>query len=262
MSLSAHELEFESEVEEEWEEEGEFEDEGEDFLGSIARLAQNVLGSAEMREAEAEDEFEAEEEWEAEANPQLRAYPDALMEHLGHAAAEAESEAEAEAFIAAAIPLAAQLLPKALPAIMKAAPQLVRTAGRVTRALRRNPSTRRLVKAMPSVIRRTTRSLARQAAQGRTITPRRTVSTFKRQTAGVIGSPQQCAHVWRQARAADRTYHRATGTPVAHARTTPPGPVPVRRRANGAASGPAARPTTTSTGRRQEYCICCGRVAR
>ena len=44
------------------------------------------------------------------ANPLRRVYPDAMMEHLGHAAAEAETEAEAEAFVGALVPLAAGLV--------------------------------------------------------------------------------------------------------------------------------------------------------
>src|SRR2546429_206743 len=50
-----------------------------------------------------EGEFEDELEFEGFVNPLRRVYPDALMEHMGHAAAEAESEAEAEAFIGALI---------------------------------------------------------------------------------------------------------------------------------------------------------------
>jgi hypothetical protein len=77
-----------------------------------------------------QSEFEEEYEWEVEGelNPIRRVYPDALMEHLGHRAAEAESEAEAEAFIGALIPLAARILPRVAPAIMRAAPGLIRGA--------------------------------------------------------------------------------------------------------------------------------------
>ena len=71
-----------------------------------------------------DEEFEW--ELEGELSPIRRVYPDALMEHLGHAAAQAESEAEAEAFLGALIPLAAQLVPRVAPAIMRAAPGLIR----------------------------------------------------------------------------------------------------------------------------------------
>ena len=58
------------------------------------------------------------------ANPLRRVYPDAMMEHLGHAAAEAETEAEAEAFIGALVPLAAGLARSAAPRLARSAPTL------------------------------------------------------------------------------------------------------------------------------------------
>ena len=69
-----------------------------------------------------QSEFEGDLEWESdgEVNPLGRVHADALMEHLGHAAAQAQSEAEAEAFLAAAVPLAAQLIPRVAPTIMRA----------------------------------------------------------------------------------------------------------------------------------------------
>ena len=177
--------EGEEELEEEWEgeEEGEYELEG-----------------------EWEDEYELEGEWEDEyedeaermANPLLRVYPDAMMEHLGHAAAEAETEAEAEAFIGALVPLAAGLVRKAAPHIARHTPQLVRGLSKVARTLRRSPTTRPLVRALPTIASRTTRSLARQAAHGRPITPRRAVRTLAGQTRSVLSSPRTRRHVVRR----------------------------------------------------------------
>ena len=66
------------------------------------------------------------------ANPLRRVYPDAMMEHLGHAAAEAETEAEAEAFVGALVPLAAGLVKAAAPHVARATPQLVRGLSKVT----------------------------------------------------------------------------------------------------------------------------------
>ena len=96
------------------------------------------------------------------ANPLRRVYPDAMMEHLGHAAAEAETEAEAEAFIGALVPLAAGLVRSAAPHVARATPHLVRGLSKVARTLRRNPTTRPLVRALPTIASRTTRSLARR----------------------------------------------------------------------------------------------------
>jgi len=185
-------------------------------------------------EGEWEGEWEEEGEGEMEINPIRRIYPDALMEHLGHAAAAAESEAEAEAFIGALIPLAARLVPRAASAVMRVAPNLIRGVAGAARTLRRNPATRPLVRALPSVVRRTTANLARQVAQGRPITPQTAVRTLARQTAQVLGSPQRCAQAYRRSRALDRTYHRTTHPAAATVgasavRTAAPRPAAVRR---------------------------------
>jgi hypothetical protein len=160
-------------------------------------------------------ELEAEWEVESELNPIRRVYPDALMEHLGHAAAAAESEAEAEAFIGALIPLAARLVPRVAPTIMRAAPNLIRGISSATRVLRANPTTRPLVRALPTVMRRTAADIARQAARGQTVTPRAAVRTLARQTARVLTSPRQSAGAIRRSSILDRQYHRA---PAAAAR--------------------------------------------
>jgi hypothetical protein len=210
--------------------------ESEEFLGGLARrAAQAVLGSLggqadgeyeEEFELEGEGEFEEEGEdelegeWEGEfedeaeamANPLQRVYPDAMMEHLGHAAAEAETEAEAEAFVGALVPLAAGLARKAAPHIARSTPQLVRGLSTVAHTLRRNPSTRELVRVLPTIASRTTRSLARQVEHGRPITPQRAIRTLAGHTAAVLSSPRTRDHAVRRARVLDRRYHRATRT--------------------------------------------------
>jgi hypothetical protein len=203
----------------------EFEDELEDEDFDLGGVISGLLGEGEFEdewededegEFELEDEYELEGEWEDEsegmANPLRRVYPDAMMEHLGHAAAEAETEAEAEAFIGALVPLAAGLARKAAPYIARQTPQLVRGLSSVARTLRRNPTTRPLVRALPTIASRTTRSLARQAAHGRPITPRRAVRTLAGQTRAVLSSPQTRRQVVRRSRALDRRYHHAART--------------------------------------------------
>jgi hypothetical protein len=173
-------------------------------------------------------------EEESEVNPIRRVYPDALMEHLGHAAAEAESEAEAEAFLGALVPLAARLIPRAASVVTRVAPNLIRGVTSAARVLRANPSTRPLVRALPMVVRRTAAQLARQAQQGRPVTPQAAVRTLARQTSQVISSPQQCMQAYRRSRALDRQYHRGAG-PAASAT----GPAA----AQGTRTGTAVRPT-------------------
>jgi hypothetical protein len=140
-------------------------------------------------------------------SPIRRVYPDALMEHLAHAATEAESEEEAEAFIGALVPLAARLLPRVAPAIMRLTPGLVRGVAGITRTLRQNPTTRPLVRAVPTIVRRTVSSIDRQSRAGRPVTPQQAVRLLARQTAQTISNPRQCAQAMQRSRVLDRRYH-------------------------------------------------------
>src|SRR5204863_2251473 len=133
-------------------------------VGPAAARAALSAGSSGLAAAELEGEYEFEFEGEQAAgeallSPVRRVYADAMMEHFGHVAAQAESEAEAEAFIAALVPLAARLLPRVAPTIMRAAPGLIRGVAGITRTLRRNPQTRPLVRALPTIVRRTVADL-------------------------------------------------------------------------------------------------------
>jgi hypothetical protein len=198
--------EFELEGELEFEGEGEFE--GEQFLSTIARGIGGLLGETELElEGEGEGELEFEGETEYELNPVRRVYPDAMMEHLGHAAAEAESEAAAEAFLGALLPIAA----RALPSVMRAAPRLIPQIGRIARVLRRNPATRPLVRAIPTIVQRTANTLARQAARGRAITARGALRVLDRQTSRALRNPYQRRRILHRARVIDRRYHHRGG---------------------------------------------------
>jgi hypothetical protein len=230
MSITQHELEalpeLEGETEGELELEGEGEFEGEQFLSTIARGIGGLLGETELEgegefegelesefegelegEGEGEGELEFEGETEYELNPVRRVYPDAMMEHLGHAAAEAESEAAAEAFLGALLPIAA----RALPSVMRAAPRLIPQIGRIARVLRRNPATRPLVRAIPTIVQRTANTLARQAARGRPITARGALRVLDRQTSRALRNPYQRRRILHRARVIDRRYHHRGG---------------------------------------------------
>jgi hypothetical protein len=155
-----------------------------------------------------QQEYEAELDRELEISPIRRIYPDAMMEHLGHAAAETQSEAEAEALAGAMIPLAARSVPAAAPVILRAAPGLVCALSGVVQTLRRNPSTRPLVRVTPAIVKGTAVSLARQAAAGGTVSPQTAVKTLARQTAQVLGSPSQASQAFRRSQKLDRVFHR------------------------------------------------------
>ena len=179
---------------------------GED-LGRTLGTALGGFGQSRLPQSEFEFEEEMEWEAEAEANPIRRVYPNALMEHLGHAATAAESEAEAEAFLGALIPLAGRLLPQAAPTLMRAAPGLIRGIAGVGRMLRSRAATRPLVRALPTIVKRTAASVARRQRQGRPVTPQGAVRTLAQQTARLLSSPQQITRTYRRSRSADRRYH-------------------------------------------------------
>jgi hypothetical protein len=151
---------------------------------------------------------ELEWELEGEANPIRRVYPAALMEHLGHRAAEAPTRAEAEALMGALAPLAARLVPQAAGALMRSAPQLARGLAGITQALRANPAMRPLIRTIPRIMQTTAASLARQAASGQPVTGRGAVGTLADQAARTLANPQRAAAAWQQSRVLDRAYHR------------------------------------------------------
>jgi hypothetical protein len=151
------------------------------------------------------------QEYEAELNPVRKIYPDAMMEHLGHAAAETHNEAEAEALAGSLIPLAARAFPRAAPAIMRSAPGLVCGLSGVVQTLRRSPSTRPLVRTVPAIVRGTANSLARLSARGVTVSPQTAVRALAHHTLRVLGSPSQASHAFRQSQRLDHLFHRAGG---------------------------------------------------
>jgi hypothetical protein len=135
-------------------------------------------------------------------------HPAALMEHLGHAAAEAESEAEAAEYFFPLIPLAAKLLaPQIGRLVMRQAPRLIRGVTRVGRQLRRNRRTRPLVRVLPTIARRTVADIANRAQAGQPVTPRVATTALTRQTYRTLRSPHACVHAYRRSRRLDRRYH-------------------------------------------------------
>ena len=222
MSASIHEYELEYETAQEAELETQH------FFARLERLAQGAGGSPALRRiglaaarfawqagdagAQCSCQGGGEGECEAEVNPLRRVYPDALMEHLGHAAAEAHTEAEAEAFVGALIPLSARLHPQIASVILRAAPALIPGVAIVTRTLRRSPVTRPLIRTIPTIVRRTAASISQQVRQRRAVTPKTAVRTLARQTAQVLGSPARTVEAWRRSRSLDRRHHMGSRT--------------------------------------------------
>lgn len=182
-----------------------------------------VEGELELQELEGEGEFESEHE----ISPVRKIYSDAMMEHLGHLAAEAETEQEAaEHFLPligmaagkllpmvarAAMPMVRKALPRVVRAVSRVQPQLTRAIVRIARWLYRQPEMRPLLKALPSIARRTVHVLARQAAAGRVITAEDAIRVLSRQMRKVLGQRSQRLRALRQSGLMDRRLHRHMG---------------------------------------------------
>jgi hypothetical protein len=82
------------------------------------------------------------------------------------------------------------LSPRDRRALRHLLPHLVSGAAVLTRILRRRRITRPAVRAVPAIMRRTVRSLKRQAAAGRPITRRSAARAAARQVRRVLGSPR------------------------------------------------------------------------
>jgi hypothetical protein len=240
-------------------------------------------------EHEMEHEFESHELHETEISPVRKWYPDAMLEHLGFAAAEAETEEEAaEGFLplipmlaAKALPMVAKIgakvlpklarkvLPRAARSLSRVEPRLTRGVSQITRGLYRNPRTRPLVRTVPAIARRTMATLARRAAVGRPITPRMANRVLVSHTRRLLRSPRQTARILRRARLLDRRFHRVSGG-VAQPHLKLPAVVAGARGAGRACVCPAcgASPWRVSGASRPgfapapAYCRCCGQILR
>src|SRR5205823_3425272 len=101
------------------------------------------------------------------ANHELT-HHEALAEMMAEAASQEAHEGEAEAMAGAAAMTV--ISPRDRRALRKILPHLVRGTAILTRVLRRRRSTRIAVRAVPTIMRRTVKSLKRRAAQGKPIT--------------------------------------------------------------------------------------------
>jgi hypothetical protein len=207
-------------------------------LKSQARPWPVIEGESEL------DELESAHELELEWSPAQQAQAMTMMEHAGHAAAEAANEQEAAEHFLPLIGLAAkfvlpklaglaakklgglaakkiggkligrvggQLLRRVAPRLIRrVTPQLTRGLANVTRTLFRNRTTRPLIHALPRIARTTVARLGRQVASGRRITPQQAVRILAQQTARTLSNPRKLAQAYRRSLALDRRYHRRT----------------------------------------------------
>jgi hypothetical protein len=177
------------------------------FGGMLGKAASSALGEGEF---ESEMESELEGEGEAEMVHEIAAAPlshnSAVAEMMAEAASYAHQEGEAEAMVGAST--VTVISPADRRALRRILPHLVRGTAVLTRILRRRRATRPLVRAVPTVVRRTIRDLKRQAARGVPITRRTAARAAAKQVRRVLGSPKAChAAVVRNVRVS-RAYKR------------------------------------------------------
>jgi len=169
------------------------------FGGMIGGLAAKALSEQELEmelegagELELETESELEHESEHEVAHEIAAHEATMHEALAEMMAEAAShevhEGQAEAMAGAAVMTV--LSPRDRRALRHLLPHLVSGAAVLTRILRQRRVTRPAVRTVPTIMRRTVRSLKRQAAAGRPLTRRAAARTAARQVRRVLGNPR------------------------------------------------------------------------
>jgi hypothetical protein len=160
-------------------------------LGPGGAALGKALSSALEGEEEQEDELEGEQEMVHEIASHPMTHNEALAEMLAEAACHEMHEGEAEAMAgAAAITV---LSPRDRRALRRILPHLMRGTAILTRVLRRKRRTRIGVKAVPTIMRRTVKSLKRHAAKGKRITRSLAARTAAKQVRRVLGSPKAAA---------------------------------------------------------------------
>jgi hypothetical protein len=222
----------ESEYEEEYEDEteqfsfGSFFKKALPVLKQVAKVAAPIVGTAVggplggklgslaagALEGEYEDEMEGEYETESEsevaheiASHELT-HNEALAEMMAEAACHESHEGEAEAMAGAAV--VTVISPRDRRALRRILPHLTRGTAILTRILRRRRATRAGVQAVPTIMRRTVKSLKRQAAKGLKITPKRAGRAVAKQIRSVLGNPKACATAIRRNTKISRAYKR------------------------------------------------------
>jgi len=182
--------------------------------GALGSMAARALGEGEF-ELEDELEDEAEDEYEEELETEsahAMTESEALAEMMAAVAAQARSEAEAEAMIGAAT--VTVLSPRDRAELRRLLPHMVRAVCVLTRLLRQRRLTRPAVRAVPLIVQRSGRVLARRAAAGRPVNRRVAARVMSRQVRSVLGSPRQTTAALRrnvQASNAVRRGYRSMG---------------------------------------------------
>ena len=201
-------------------------------LKSVARIAAPMVGTAIggplggmlgkaatqlLREQELENEFELEQETELELEHEQElaapsSYQEAVAELMGEVAAAAQTEQEAEAMAGAATATIVSRSDSA--ALRRVLPHLVRGTAILTRILRGRRATRPAVRAIPTIVRSSVRTLRRRAARGLPVTRKTAAKVMAAHTKRVLGRPKLCAKAISNNVRAARVARRRAARPV------------------------------------------------
>ena len=194
----------------------ESEDEADPFLGNLVGTIGSALGGLFGGQGEfegfGESEFFTDSFYETPPSESRQA--SVLMEAMVDQLAEAEGEQEADQFLpilAALAPLAMKALPAigrvVAPALRKAVPQIARGVMKVGRQLARQPETRQLVRALPTITRNVVTDLAQTARRTGQVNQGTVARAIARQTTNVLQTPETRRRViQRNRRLCERVY--------------------------------------------------------
>ena len=157
-------------------------------VSGLFRQLSAIFGEGESEAAELEAHLFGANEFEGEIAGHEASHEAALTEVLAAEAAHTESESEAEALLGAALPITITIMGgrRALRSVM---PTLARGNARLVRGIHRSgPTARQLLRAVPTIQRRTIASLRAAQRSGRRITPRLVTQVLAGQAARVLGT--------------------------------------------------------------------------
>ncbi|NJK39860.1 MAG: hypothetical protein HC835_11595 [Oscillatoriales cyanobacterium RM2_1_1] len=168
---------------------------------TLGNVASSLTREGEFEyEFEGEYEFEFEGEYEDEYEAEVR--PEAFAEALAAMAAQTPSEGEAEAYSGA---FTARIIPVKSPAIRRNVPHIMKGSRVLTKTLRSNPKTRVLVPMVPTIVARTSKQLAKQAAAGKPVNRKTTAKVMAQETKKALSKPMTCAKTIMRANKTART---------------------------------------------------------
>lgn len=177
--------------------------------GKIGSLLGNALG--EQEGIGYEFDFESDGETEADFEAVMRgpiSEQQGIGELMAAIASQAATDQEADAQIGGAIIMT--LSPQDRAALKNIIPSLTRGAAVLTRILRGRQATKAITRVVPTVVKRATVTLKKQAAAGRPITKAAAANAMARQTRKVLGTPAICAHALQRNVNASRAVSRRT----------------------------------------------------